>query len=76
MGRLLKTFKPYREFISNLYLNKGFSREAIIKRLIMEFEFNTTVPNRASGLALNPLRPCGFSAYQRYGQKSAIRSFF
>jgi hypothetical protein len=44
MGRPPKTLEPYREFISNLYLNKGFSREAIIERLIMEFEFNTTIP--------------------------------
>jgi hypothetical protein len=44
MGRPPKSLEPYREFISNLYLNEGFSREAIIERLMMEFEFNTTVP--------------------------------
>ena len=32
--------------------------------------------NRASRLALKPLRPCGFSAYQQYGRKSSIWSFF
>jgi hypothetical protein len=31
--------------------------------------------NRGSGLALKPLRPCGFSAYQQYGLISAMRSF-
>jgi hypothetical protein len=44
MGRPPKSLEPYREFISNLYLNEGFSREAIIERLMMEFEFNTTIP--------------------------------
>jgi hypothetical protein len=33
-------------------------------------------PNRASGLALKPLRACGFSADQQYGQKSVIWWFF
>jgi hypothetical protein len=44
MGCPPKTLEPYREFISNLYLNKGLSRKAIIKRLITEFEINTTIP--------------------------------
>ena len=44
MGRPLKTLEPYREFISNLYLNEGLFRKAIIKRLITEFEINTTIP--------------------------------
>jgi hypothetical protein len=44
MGRPPKTLEPYREFISNLYLNKGLSREAIIERLMTEFEINATIP--------------------------------
>jgi hypothetical protein len=35
--------------------------------MTLSLEANLTDTNRASGLALNPLRPCGFSAYQRYG---------
>jgi hypothetical protein len=43
---------------------------------VRRFLRRCSLPNRASRLALKPLRPYGFSAYQRYGQKSAIRSFF
>jgi hypothetical protein len=44
MGYSPKILEPYREFISNLYLNEGLSRKAIIERLITEFEINTIIP--------------------------------